>query len=183
MPKHWPRLFGLDPGLNTTAAVWGALDNDTDVLYLYSEHYIKEALPAVHAQAIRARGHWIPGMIDPSSHNRSALSFEAPLEVYRKMGLRLREANNKVGGDTGGIYEVYERLATGRLKVYRTLSNWLREFRQYSRDKKGRIVKHDDHLMDATRYLVMGLQNAALPHPDNVMRIPRMQEETFGIYT
>jgi hypothetical protein len=38
-----------------------------------------------------------------------------------------------------------------------SLSNWLREFRKYHRDDKGsgKIVKRDDHLMDATRYLVI----------------------------
>ena len=35
--------------------------------------------------------------------------------------------------------------------------NWLREFRKYHRDDKGsgKIVKRNDHLMDATRYLVV----------------------------
>jgi hypothetical protein len=37
------------------------------------------------------------------------------------------------------------------------LTNWLREFRRYHRDDKGtgKIVKRDDHLMEATRYLVV----------------------------
>jgi len=37
------------------------------------------------------------------------------------------------------------------------LTNWLREFRRYHRDDRGagKIVKRDDHLMDATRYLVV----------------------------
>jgi hypothetical protein len=42
-------------------------------------------------------------------------------------------------------------------KVMSDLTNWLREFRRYHRDDKGtgKIVKRDDHLMDATRYLVV----------------------------
>jgi hypothetical protein len=34
-----------------------------------------------------------------------------------------------------------------------SLTKWLREFRKYHRDDKGsgKIVKRDDHLMDATR--------------------------------
>ena len=38
-----------------------------------------------------------------------------------------------------------------------SLTNWLREFRKYHRDDKGsgKIVKRDDHLMDATRYLIV----------------------------
>ena len=44
-------------------------------------------------------------------------------------------------------------MSTGRLKVFRSLSGWLKEFRLYRRDQDGRVVKQDDHLMDATRYL------------------------------
>lgn len=33
--------------------------------------------------------------------------------------------------------------------------NWLREFRKYQRDERGKIVKANDHLMDATRYLMV----------------------------
>ena len=38
-----------------------------------------------------------------------------------------------------------------------SLTNWFREFRKYHRDDKGsgKIVKRDDHLMDATRYLIV----------------------------
>ena len=46
-------------------------------------------------------------------------------------------------------------MSAGKLKVVRSLGNWLREFRLYQRDSDGRILKQDDHLMDATRYLVM----------------------------
>jgi hypothetical protein len=55
----------------------------------------------------------------------------------------------------------WERLSDGRLFVFNSLQNWLSEFRIYRRDEKGKIVKQNDHLMDATRYLIMsGLQVA-----------------------
>jgi hypothetical protein len=48
-----------------------------------------------------------------------------------------------------------------RLFVFNSLQNWLSEFRIYRRDEKGKIVKQNDHLMDATRYLIVsGLQVA-----------------------
>lgn len=182
VPKHYLRLYGLDPGLNCTAAIWGAHDTDSDIIYLYSEHYIENELPPVHAQAIRARGHWIPGVIDPASWQRNTLSMDAPIEVYRKLGLRLKEADNTRDGDGGGIYDVYERLSTGRLKVYKTLTNFLREFRQYSRDRNNRIIKRNDHLLDAARYLVRGIRNAAQYRASEFERSPVMREETFGLY-
>jgi hypothetical protein len=48
---------------------------------------------------------------------------------------------------------VWNRLSTGRLKVFKTLGAWFEEFRLYRRDQKGHVVKENDHLMDATRYL------------------------------
>ena len=66
IPLHWPRGYGLDVGWNRTAAVWGAHDRDTDVVYLWSEHYRGQAEPSIHAAAIRARGAWMQGTVDPA---------------------------------------------------------------------------------------------------------------------
>ena len=56
-----------------------------------------------------------------------------------------------------GITEVWNLLVSGRLKPMASLTNWFREFRKYHRDAKGsgKMVKQDDHLMDATRYLII----------------------------
>ena len=52
---------------------------------------------------------------------------------------------------------MWNLLVSGRLKVMASLTNWLREFRKDHRDDKGsgKIVKRDDHLMNATRYLIV----------------------------
>lgn len=151
IPPHYFRGYGFDVGWNRTAAVFGALDRDTDVLYLYSEHYKGEAEPVIHAQGIQARGKWIPGRIDPAARGRGQRDGEQLLKDYRNLGLNVRSAINAV---ESGTYKVWERLSTGRLKVFKSLENWLGEFRIYRRDEKGKIVKKDDHLMDCTRYLI-----------------------------
>jgi hypothetical protein len=80
--------------------------------------------------------------------------------------LRLQPANNAV---EAGIYEVWTRLSTGRLKVFSTLANWLAEYRIYRRNEKGAVIKEGDHLMDATRYLCMsGLDIAEFRPPELV---------------
>lgn len=152
VPDHWPRVFGMDVGWNRTASIWGAIDRDTDTLYLISEHYRGQAEPSVHAQGIMARGKWIPGVIDPASRGRGQQDGQQLLQSYIDLGLDLAVAFN---GVESGIYEVWQRMSSGRLKVFKSLGNWLSEFRLYRRDEKGRIVKENDHLMDATRYLVM----------------------------
>ena len=160
LPAYFRRAFALDVGWNHTAALWGALDPDTDILYLYSEHYRGQAEPEVHAHAIRQRGEWIPGVIDPAARGRQQKDGDRLLSIYRdELGLPITPANN---AREAGIYAVTMRLSTGRLKVFRSLTSFLSEYRIYRRDDKGQIVKENDHLMDACRYLIMsGLQIAA----------------------
>lgn len=162
IPKYWPRAFGLDVGWNRTAAVWGAWDRTIDCLYLYTEHYRGQAEPSIHATAIKARGTWIPGTIDPAARGRGQRDGKQLLVDYRELGLNLIEAPNAV---ESGIYDVWERLSTGRIKVFRTLQNWQAEYRLYRRDEKGQIVKKFDHLMDGTRYLVAKYRGIAIPEP------------------
>lgn len=158
IPDHWARAYGFDVGWNRTAAPWGAIDRDTDTLYVYAEHYRGEAEPSTHAAAVKAKGDWIPGVIDPAARGRSQKDGLMLMQQYIDQGLDLEVAFN---GVEAGIYEVLTRLTTGRLKVFRTCTNWIEEFRLYRRDDKGRIVKVKDHLMDGTRYLVMsGLSRA-----------------------
>lgn len=152
IPKHWARSYGLDVGWNCTAAVFGAIDRDADVLYIYSLHYQGQQEPSTHVAGIHARGKWIPGTIDPASRGRSQKDGEQLLEIYQDLGLTLTPADNS---RESGLYEVHQRLATGRLKVFRSLKPWLAEYRIYRRDEKGHIVKVKDHAMDATRYLVV----------------------------
>ena len=152
LPKFWNRSYGMDVGWNRTAAVWGARDTDQDVTYLYSEHYRGQAEPSIHASAIKARGAWIPGVIDPAANGRQQTDGERLLSTYIGLGLNLIAAENSV---EAGIYQVWELLSTGRLKVFRNLTNWLAGYRIYRRDEKGKIIKKNDHLMDASRYLVV----------------------------
>jgi phage terminase large subunit-like protein len=151
LPAHFQRGYGLDVGWNRTAAPFVAYNRETDTHYLYAEHYRGQVEPAVHAQAIQARGKWMTGAIDPAARGRGQDGGQALLVQYQRLELNLMLANNAV---EAGIYEVWSRLSTGRLKVFKSCVNWLSEYRVYRRDDKGQIVKKNDHLMDATRYVI-----------------------------
>lgn len=151
LPVHWTRAYSMDVGWNRTAALFGAYDSDNDTVYLYAEHYRGQAEPSVHADAIKGHGNWIPGVIDPASRGRAQADGKQLLQMYQELGLQLILADN---GVESGIYEVYQRLSSGRLKVFSTLQNWINEYRIYRRDENGRVVKSDDHLMDCTRYFI-----------------------------
>lgn len=165
IPDYFPQCYALDVGWNRTAALWCALDPNTDIAYLYSEHYLGEAEPPIHAHAIRARGIWIPGVIDPAARGRGQKDGSRLIKDYQELGLdTLTVSENAL---EAGIYDVWTRMSTARLKVFRTLLNWLAEFRFYQRDEKGHIKDGQaDHLMDCTRYIVLsGLIRACVRPP------------------
>lgn len=150
IPPYWPRVYGMDVGWNWTAAVWGAIDRENDILYLTGCYKKGTAVPVVHVEGIKARGEWIPGVVDPNAIGASQKDGENLLDEYIALGLKLTKADNSV---EAGVFDVWSRLDSGKMKVFRSLSPWFEEFRMYHRDKKGVIVKENDHLMDATRYL------------------------------
>lgn len=173
IPSHFRKLYALDVGWNRTAGVWGALDPNTDTLYLYDEHYVGEQPPAVHAAGIRSRGEWIPGVIDPASRGRSQGDGSQLLQTYKDLGLKLQKANNDV---EGGIQLVWQRISAGKLKVFSSLHNFAKEYVLYRRDDRGRIIKENDHLMDALRYLVIELNRAK--SINQIISTPRYQGPT-----
>lgn len=167
IPDWYRQAYGLDVGWNRTAVVWGALDPEGDVLYLTAEHYRGRAEPFEHAQAIVAKGDWIPGVIDPASKGRAQADGAQLLETYRQLLPLLQQADNSV---EAGLYDVWVRLSTGRLKVFKTLQNFLSEYRIYRRDEKGHIVKENDHLCDALRYLCRSGLALAVQRPPKLWR-------------
>jgi hypothetical protein len=93
--------------------------------------------------------------------------------MYRKEGLRIYPADNAV---EAGIYEVWQRLSTGRLKIFKSCSMLTREMGLYHRDKDGKIVKKHDHLLDALRYLIMA-DKAVWSYPAD----PRQREKVVDM--
>lgn len=162
IPDHWRRCYGMDVGWNNTAALWLAEDPSDGTIYAYAEHKRGEAVPLIHATSIKARGDWIPGAIDPASMGSGQVDGRKLFALYVEQGLHLTVADNAV---EEGIYRVWERLETGRLRLFSTLVQTREEFRVYRRDDKGKVVKVKDHLMDALRYGVSRFDAIAARKP------------------
>lgn len=182
IPSYWPRAYGLDVGWNRTAAIWVALDPDSGIYYLYSEHYLGEGVPAVHASAIKARGKWIPGVIDTSSLRANEIDGRCIYDQYVDEGLILELADKSV---EAGIMKISQLLAAGRIKAFDTLVNWLQEFRTFRRDEKSGkpAEKQEDHLMDAWRYLMMACPDILLlePDPEQYRKYKQLSEERDSV--
>lgn len=156
IPEHYKRMYALDVGWNRTACLWAAQDPDTGTIYIYDEHYVGQQEPEMHAAAIRGRGAWITGVIDPASRGRSQVDGQQLMHIYKNdLGLKLFPAKNEV---ESGITHVWQLLSTGKLKIFSHLSNFAKEYMIYRRDTNGKIIKEKDHLMDCVRYIVNNLK-------------------------
>lgn len=166
IPPTWLRAYGFDVGWKVNAAIFGALDPSSDTLFIYDEVYTGRTEPTNIANAIKARGLWLPGVIDPASTGGAQRDGKKLVDEYRSLGLDLAFADNAV---VTGLTKVWERLSQGRLKIFTSCQKLLGEYRLYRRDEKGRIVESPDHALDALRYLVMSGLARAKTEPNNTV--------------
>ena len=169
IPAHFTRIVGHDFGFNHPAAtVWLAHDRDTDIVYVYDCYKKEKELSSFHASKIRKGGDWIPvawphdGM---KSGPRDGIQLK---EGYISEHVNMLPISARYQDDKGGaqavepiVLDVHDRMKTGRLKVFRHLSQWFEEKRNYHRDEKTmKIVDRNDDLMKATFYGIMMLRYA-----------------------
>lgn len=159
IPDYWPKVYGFDvaAAVHKNAAVWLAKNPDTETWYIYSEYGCVAPEPIIHAEAIKARGAWIPGAIDSSSHAANVFDNNTLFDFYKDRGLNIENANK---AREAGIVEVYHAFRLGKLKIMKSCVGVLKEIRTYHRDEKGRIVKANDDFMDAMRYGFMSRDRA-----------------------
>lgn len=167
IPPHWYRFCGMDFGWDhPTANVWMAWDKDQDVIYVYATHRQKETTPVVHAAAIKGKGAWIPVFWPHDGLQHDKGSGVQIAQQYKAQGVNMHRERSthapKPGSPEGsggfgveaGILDMIDRMQTGRLKVFRTCTEWFEEYRMYHR-KDGLIVKEGDDIMSATRIGIM----------------------------
>lgn len=156
--RHWPQVCVIHVDRSRFVAVWGALERASDTLYLTAEYSAPLADMAVHADAVRRRGDWIPVLFASKDSGRTE-------EEGNRMALRLNELGLEMytlaADMEAAMPDVAARMATQRLKVFPTLVGWQSEVRRLRRDEDGRILEGDNPLMHATALLVRsGLQAA-----------------------
>lgn len=151
IPPEWRQGWAMDVSRGTTGVIWGAWDRGRDIVYLSDEYLWGDADPSVHAQAIRDRGGWIPGVMEVATPERSEAECWKLIEMYQKRGLDL----DSVPSAETGLYAVRERMSSGRLKVFSTLPHYLEQRRLYRRDAKGHVLRQNDHLLNCAHSLIL----------------------------
>jgi len=152
--QQWACVFGMDVGFFApTAVVFLAHDRDNDMLYVYKEYSVSEKTAAQHAYSLKLMGcDWMIGICDPAVNQGSQRDGERLMDDYKKAGLNLR--SGKYAKELAVDY-VLERIRTGRFKVFNTCSKFMAEWRGYSRNEEGKIMKGRDHLMNALEFVML----------------------------
>lgn len=163
IPDHWVQGCGIDFGWDhPSAGVRMAWDRDSDCLYVTAAHRAKAQTPMMFTAATLPWGAWLPWAW-PHDGKQSGGKFDAQDQlqlaaIYKKHGLNMlythAQFEDETNGVEAGITEMYERMETGRWKVFAHLADWFEEFELYHR-KDGLIVKLNDDLISASRYDMM----------------------------
>ncbi len=154
IPDWYEMAYGMDVGWNWTAAVVAARNPDTGQTFIVDNYKNSRSESVMHAHNIRGmfRENWaLMGAIDPASEASSPVDGQKLLRIYRRLGLELKKANNAVAS---GLRHMRLMMQEDRLKVFDHCKPWMEEKRMYRRNEEGEIVKKNDHLMDATRYVL-----------------------------
>lgn len=172
IPKHWPRIAGMDFGWDhPTAVAWIAWDRDTDTVHVYDVYRLSQATPIIHAATITAKGKWIPMAWPHDGEQHDKGSGEALATQYRKLQVNMLAdkathppavgEKEGTGGNSveAGLMDMLQRMQTGRFKVARHLEDFFQEFLLYHR-KDGKVVKEMDDIISAVRYAIMMLRHA-----------------------
>jgi phage terminase large subunit-like protein len=159
IPTYWLKGWGIDFGMaHPFAAVLMLWDRDNDVIHVHHSIRISDALPIVHAAAMKRIGAAVPVAWPHDGDNREKGSGDPLADSYKAQGLQMlpERATHPSGGNSvyAGIQEIDQRMRTGRLKVASHLSDWFEEYSFYHM-KEGQIVKIKDDLMDAMRTGIM----------------------------
>lgn len=149
---HWKRISGLrvQPD-GDIACVWLAHDKDADTIHVYDACLFRREVLAVIAEALNARGRWIPVAWNDKAISDTLLDKGCNmLPEAAQDSQQMAEAISR---------DVWERMRTGRWKVNKRLSEYIEELGTYNRD--GQAVPIGTHpLMSATRHAVEQLDYA-----------------------
>lgn len=172
IPAYWQQIIGIDFGWDhPTAATLLAYDADMDVVYVVKDYRQRHQPVAIHADAIKAWGDWVP-VAWPHDGNNDTAAGPALAGQYRDKGLamlaeRATWDESRGGGNSveAGLTEMLDRMLTGKWKVFRSCDAWMAEKRLYHR-KDGKVVKTVDDTISASRYALMMLRFArTAPRP------------------
>lgn len=194
IPDHFFQIIGIDFGDDhpnaTTKIAW---DRDQDIIYVVHSEKMRRRKAVDHALKIKSMGGDIHGGRIPVAwphDGENSRDGEKRKYLYLPHGVTFLSDSARYDDETGGaqpqepiIQEIFERMESGRFKVFETNTTWFEEFRNYHRiavttstTEQSKIVSKMDDELKATFYAVMS-KRYAIPR-----YMARSQTQNIGSY-
>lgn len=159
-PDHYWVINGMDFGWDHPQAhvqLW--IDMESDTIYVAHAWKASKTTPSTAWGSVKPWANHVPTAWPSDGLQSEKSSGAAQKAAYVDAGwTMLAEHATWPGGGVGveaGLVEMYERMTTGRWKVFSHLSDFFDEKMSYHRDEMGRIVKINDDILSAARYAYM----------------------------
>lgn len=144
--EDWPRVAAIAVEANgDIAAVWTAFERATDTVHLYDACKLNHEALAIIAEALNARGRFIPVAWSASS---AAIAKDL---LNRGCNMMYDQADESEAMTEVITRTIWERMRTARFRVERRLAEWLEEMKKCQFDVGGKIPREGFPLMAATR--------------------------------
>ncbi|MFA7945199.1 terminase large subunit domain-containing protein [Pseudomonas brenneri] len=159
-PPHFYVINGMDFGWDHPQAhiqLW--IDIEADVIYLAHAWKKSRVTPSTVWGTVKSWAANIPTAWPSDGLQSEKSSGEQQKKAYVDAGWQMLDvhatwADGGVGVEIG-LVELYERMTTGRFKVFSHLADFFDEKMSYHRDENGKIVKLNDDILSAARYAYM----------------------------
>ena len=141
-----------------------------DIIYLTNVYKLSEAIPAIHASALKPWGQDLPWSWPHDGLQHDKGSGDNLADQYRREGLNMlpdrATFEDGSNGVEAGLMEILTRMENGTFKVFDSCALFFDEMLMYHR-KDGKVVKEFDDVISACRYAIMMLRHS---RPDSVKR-------------
>lgn len=159
-PPHFWVINGMDFGWDHPQAhvqLW--IDIEADVIYLAHAWKKSRVTPSTVWGTVKSWAKNVPTAWPSDGLQSEKSSGEQQKKAYVDAGWQMLDvhatwSDGGVGVEIG-LVELYERMTTGRFKVFSHLADFFDEKMSYHRDENGKIVKLNDDILSATRYAYM----------------------------
>ncbi len=159
-PAHFYVINGMDFGWDHPQAhvqLW--VDIEADVIYVAHAWKKSKVTPVTAWGSVKSWAKGIPTAWPSDGLQSEKSSGEQQKAAYVDAGWQMLDVHATwPAGGVGveaGLVELYERMTTGRFKVFSHLSAFFDEKMSYHRDENGKIVKVNDDILSAARYAYM----------------------------
>jgi hypothetical protein len=187
VPEHWPAFAGHDYGIAApTTGIWARWDEHgegptgiADTLYIVGEYQQRGMTMETHVENWKADGLDVVDMAFGDAANPEAWL------IAEERGYPVRAVAKGEKSVPYGINVGFERMKSGRLKVFEGCKGFIDYRKRYVWDanplddedllERPKKPQAAEHLMDAYRYLCVGMVDEGLSRPGSIIDIKRTQ--------